>query len=79
MAAYTRELVNGEVVTGCAFVPLAEAANLEKKVPLEWILPDGAGVTKEFADYVLPLIQGDCGRATEQGLPRFARLKQIRA
>ena len=79
MAAYTREIVDGQAVTGYTFVPLTEAANFEKKVPLEWILPDGAGVTKEFADYVLPLIQGDSGRAVVNGLPRFARLKQIRA
>ena len=79
MAAYTREVRDGEVVTGYTFVPLTQAANVEKKVPLEWILPEGAGVTKEFADYVLPLIQGDCGRKTEDGLPRFTHLKQIRA
>ena len=71
--------MNGEAVTGYAFVPLTEAANVEKKVPLEWILPDGGGVTQEFADYVLPLIQGDCGRTVENGLPRFARLRQVRA
>ena len=79
MAAYTRESVDGKVVTGYTFVPLTEAANVEKKVPLEWILPEGAGVTREFADYVLPLIQGDCGRETVDGLPRFTKLKQIRA
>ena len=71
--------MNGEVVTGYALVPLTEAANFEKKVPVEWILPEGAGVTREFVDYVLPLIQGDCGRETVDGLPRFTRLKQIRA
>ena len=79
MAAYTREIVDGKAVTGYALAPLTEAANFEKKVPVEWILPDGAGVTQEFVDYVLPLIQGDCGRATVDGLPRFTKLKQIRA
>ena len=79
MAAYTREIRDGKVVTGYALVPLTEAANIEKKVPAEWILPDGAGVTREFVDYVLPLIQGDCGRETVDGLPRFTKLRQIRA
>lgn len=58
-------------------VPLQEVANYEKKVPESWILPDGQGVTQDFIDYALPLIQGDCGRAVESGLPRFARLKLI--
>ena len=71
--------MDGKAVTGYALAPLTEAANFEQKVPVEWILPDGAGVTQEFVDYVLPLIQGDCGRATVDGLPRFTKLKQIRA
>lgn len=57
-------------------VPLAEVANYEKKVPTEWILPDGRGVTKDFIQYVLPLIQGDCERETRDSLPRFAKLRK---
>ena len=29
-------------------VDLDEVANKEKKLPLEWILPDGSGVTQDF-------------------------------
>jgi len=36
-------------------------------------------VTQEFIDYVLPLIQGENDRLVENGLPRFARLKKIKA
>ena len=53
------------------------AANTEKKIPLEWIKPDGQGLTQEFIDYALPLIQGDSKAPLEDGLPRFARLKKI--
>jgi 6-phosphofructokinase 1 len=60
-------------------LPLGEVANFEKKVPPEWILPDARGVTKEFIDYVLPLIQGTPERPTEHSLPRYARLKKILA
>jgi len=60
-------------------VPLADVANFEKKVPLEWILPDGQGVTKDFIQYVQPLIQGDCEQETKDSLPRFAKLKKIPA
>ncbi|HOO22803.1 MAG TPA: 6-phosphofructokinase [Clostridia bacterium] len=54
------------------------AANTEKKVPFEWIKADNTGLTQEFIDYVLPLIQGDCKAPLEDGLPRFARLKKVK-
>ena len=58
-------------------VPLEVVANTEKKVPLEWIKPHGAGMTQEFVDYALPLIQGDDKAPLEEGLPRFAQLKKV--
>ena len=58
---------------------LSEVANFEKKVPLEWINAEHNGVNQGFIDYALPLIQGENHRATENGLPRFARLKKILA
>ena len=54
-------------------------ANYEKKVPVAWINKDGNNVTQEFIDYALPLIQGEPERATEQSLPRYARLKKVLA
>ena len=54
------------------------AANTEKTVPLSWIKPDNSGMTQEFIDYALPLIQGDCKAPLEDGLPRFAKLKKVR-
>ena len=58
---------------------LSEVANFEKKVPLEWINEAGNGINQGFIDYALPLIQGENTRATENGLPRFARLKKVLA
>lgn len=60
-------------------VDLALAANTEKKVPAEWILPNHKGLTQEFVDYCLPLIQGDPKCTLEDGLPRFAHLKKVYA
>ncbi len=54
------------------------AANTEKKIPEEWILPENKGLTQDFVDYALPLIQGDCKAPLEDGLPRFAKLKRIK-
>jgi len=58
---------------------LSDVANFEKKVPIEWINKAGNGVTQDFIDYALPLIQGENCRAMENGLPRFARLKKVLA
>ena len=58
-------------------IPLEQVANGEKKVPLEWIKKDHTGMTDEYINYALPLIQGDCKAPLEDGLPRFARLKKI--
>jgi len=56
---------------------LADVANKEKKVPLEWINKDGNGVTEDFIKYAMPLIQGESRPPVEEGLPRFAKLKKV--
>ncbi len=59
-------------------VPLDDVANVEKKVPREWINADGNGVTKEFIDYALPLIQGETDLQWKNGIPEFAYLQHYR-
>ena len=78
MVAFRCSRENGYVCE-TELIPLTQVANVEKKIPAEWILPDGQGVTEEFIRYALPLIQGESGRTVENGLPRFAKLKFIRA
>ena len=56
---------------------LSLVANTEKKVPVEWITPEGNYVTQDFIDYCMPLIQGETGMAKEDGLPRFCHLKRV--
>ncbi len=79
MVAFEREYVNGEYSCNTKLVPLSSVANFEKKVPLEWITENGAGVTQDFIDYALPLIQGSPDRASENSMPRYARLKKVLA
>ena len=45
-------------------------ANIEKKVPLDWILPDGAGITDKFINYIRPLIQGELTQIMVAGEPK---------
>ena len=79
MVAFKR--AEDSAVYKCEYVlvPLTSVANYEKKVPAEWITPDGTGVTQDFIDYALPLIQGEIDRPTENVLPRYARLKKVLA
>ena len=56
---------------------LANVANFEKKVPIEWINETHNGVTQDFIDYCLPLIEGETSMVKENGLPRFAKLKKV--
>ena len=58
---------------------LSSVANYEKKVPVEWINERGNDISDEFIRYALPLIQGETGMVKENGLPRFAKLKKVRA
>ena len=58
-------------------LPLSDVANYEKKVPMDWINQEHNFVTREFIDYVLPLIQGEPERVTEDSLPRYAKLKKV--
>lgn len=50
-------------------------ANIEKKVPLEWITPDGTYVTDELIHYIRPLIQAELSPMMVDGLPRHLRLQ----
>jgi 6-phosphofructokinase 1 len=49
-------------------------ANVEKKVPREWINDAGDYVTQEFLNYVKPLIQAELTPIMVDGLPRHLTL-----
>jgi len=53
---------------------LASCANYEKKLPDTMINQAGNGVTKEFIDYALPLIQGEHKPKYHRGIQRFAKI-----
>jgi len=79
MVAFERDMSSGGYRCVYKLLPLEVVANAEKTVPLEWITEDGIGMKKEFIDYALPLIQGDSKAPLEDGLPRFSKLKKIKA
>ncbi|MEG0468987.1 MAG: phosphofructokinase, partial [Longicatena sp.] len=59
VVAVQREYVDGKYNAKFISGPAEDFANHVKHVPTEWILPDYQGLTKEFHDYITPLIQGE--------------------
>lgn len=77
MVGFERTYVNGSYKCNYVLIDLALVANDEKKIPLDWINPNGTSLNEKFVNYALPLIQGDMKAPLENGLPRFAKLKKI--
>ena len=51
-----------------------EVANLEKKVPIEWLNEDFTDMRDEFLSYARPLIQAELTPVYIEGLPRHIYL-----
>ena len=56
---------------------LNEVANVEKKMPRDYITPDGFHITQKCRRYLLPLIQGEDYPPYRNGLPAYVRLKNV--
>jgi len=61
---------------GCA--NLADVANVEKMMPLDFISSDGFGITDKCRDYLYPLIQGEAyPDYDDNGMPKYVVMKNI--
>jgi 6-phosphofructokinase 1 len=58
-------------------VPLAKVANVEKKVPRDFITADGFGITEKCRRYLLPLIGGGDPPPYKDGLPAYVKIKGV--
>ena len=59
MVSFVRkEGPNGEYQMECGLEDVNAICNMEKTVPLEWIIADGSDVNEDFVNYARPLIQG---------------------
>ena len=52
-------------------VELAKVANVEKKMPKEYIAEDGFGITEACRHYLAPLIQGEAYPHFTNGVPQY--------
>ncbi|MBK7463274.1 MAG: 6-phosphofructokinase [Betaproteobacteria bacterium] len=55
--------------------PLKDIANVERKMPAEFITPDGFHITDACRTYLQPLIEGEDPPPYRNGLPDYVRLK----
>jgi 6-phosphofructokinase 1 len=54
---------------------LTDVANVEKKMPRDFITADGFHITAKCRTYLAPLIAGEAFPRFENGLPRYVRLR----
>jgi 6-phosphofructokinase 1 len=57
--------------------PLDQVANVEKKLPRDYITSDGFGITAKARAYLSPLVRGEDYPPFRDGLPRYVRLKNV--
>jgi len=56
---------------------LSDVANVEKKMPRDFISEDGFGITDAAREYFAPLILGEDYPPYRNGLPQYARLQKV--
>lgn len=56
---------------------LEKVANVEVKMPRDFITPDGFGITEKCREYLSPLIQGEDYPPYQNGLPVYVKLKNL--
>ncbi len=58
------------------FDDIHKIANIEKKIPLEWIDVDNNYVKEELVNYLKPLIQGEVKQIYKDGIPQHINLNK---
>jgi 6-phosphofructokinase len=56
---------------------LKDVANVEKKMPRDFITDDGFGITAKCRNYLAPLILGEDYPPYQNGLPKYVTLKNV--
>ena len=58
-------------------IELEKVANVEKKLPRDFITADGFHITDKCREYLEPLIQGEDYPPFKHGLPKYVKLKNL--
>ncbi|MEG0276503.1 MAG: 6-phosphofructokinase [Coprobacillus sp.] len=65
-------------VIECDYKDVSEIANLEQRIPIEWINKEYNNITKELYDYLYPLIQGEVNVTYKNGIPNYADINHLK-
>lgn len=74
MAVTLKRISNKPYQCTTGLVPIAEIANLEKKIPLDWINDTHTDMLTPFIDYASPLIQAELTPFYVDGMPYHIHL-----
>lgn len=69
---------NGSYQMVPGFIDINSVANIEHKVPVEWISPEGNDITQELYDYLYPLIQGEVTLSYLNGVPDYLDVSHLK-
>ena len=75
MVVMTREPGKKYKIKYEVFDDIHKIANVEKKIPLEWIDVENNYVKDELIEYIKPLVQGDVEQIYKDGLPQYLIMK----
>lgn len=62
----------------CSYKPVDKIANLEQRIPVEWINEKHNDITQELYDYLYPLIQGEVSIQYKNGIPCYANINHLK-
>lgn len=60
-----------------ASAPLAEVANVERKMPRDFISNNGLHITAKCREYLAPLIMGESYPPFKNGMPQYVKLRKV--
>lgn len=77
MMVFNRISKNPYVVE-CDYKDVSEIANLEQRIPVEWINNEHNDINQELYDYLYPLIQGEVNLQYQNGIPAYININHLK-
>lgn len=62
----------------CALMDVNDAANLEHKIPVDWINDEHNDVNPQLVEYLFPLIQGEVPVEFKSGIPSYIDINHLK-
>ena len=69
---------NNPYVVECDYKDVSEIANLEQRIPVEWINDAHNDIQQELYDYLYPLIQGEVNLQYKNGIPAYININHLK-